>query len=91
MQVVVVVGSGIEHDASQLPEVVQSLVDIDHRVEAQSPDSMAKAPKTSGLREPRFHAPNPPEEKPKTLRLRAVGIIRQAASTAATTSCSRYC
>ena len=35
VEVVIVVRSGVEQDAGQLPEVVESVVDIDHRVEAQ--------------------------------------------------------
>ena len=42
----------------------------------ESADSTAIAPKTSGLREARFQAPNPPDEKPNTPRLAAAGIVR---------------
>ena len=42
----------------------------------ESADSTAIAPKTSGLREARFHEPNPPEENPNTPRLAADGIVR---------------
>src|ERR671939_2220249 len=56
----------------------------------ESADNTAIAPNTSGLREARFHEPNPPEEKPKTPRLEAAGIVRKAASTCGITSCSTY-
>ena len=39
----------------------------------ESAESMASAPKTSGLREATFQAPKPPDENPNTPRLRAVG------------------
>ena len=42
----------------------------------ESPESIASAPKTSGLREATFQAPKPPDEKPNTPRLRALGIVR---------------
>ena len=57
----------------------------------ESADSTAIAAKTFGLREATFHAPNPPDEKPNTPRLRASGIVRWFASTKATTSFTRYC
>src|SRR5438270_11924843 len=57
----------------------------------ESPESIASAPKTSGLREATFQAPKPPDEKPNTPRLRALGIVRYAASTVGMTSCRRYC
>src|SRR3954462_13383027 len=57
----------------------------------ESADSTAIAANTLGLREATFQAPNPPDEKPNTPRLRASGIVRWFASTKLTTSVTRYC
>ena len=41
----------------------------------ESPDSIAMAPKVSGLREARCQAPKPPDENPKTPAIRASSAI----------------
>jgi len=56
----------------------------------ESAESTAIAANASGLREARFHEPNPPDEKPNRPRLEAFAIVRYAPSTCGITSCRTY-